>query len=209
MEHVSMYLPKPGEGGTFTPPPAGTFPAICYRIIDLGTHEVPGYQGGPQTHKHQVMISWELKDEEAVTEDGKPMTMHKTYTWSMHEKATLRKHLEAWRGKAFNEADFGDGGFNVKKLLGVACFMGVVHSDGKDGNTYANISAISKLPKGMDPGAPVNPLTYLALEHGGFDEEVFMGLSDKLQLKIKSSPEYQKMKTGVVDHFSNGDSIPF
>jgi hypothetical protein len=210
MEHISMHLPKPSEGGSFTPPPSGTFPAICYRIIDLGTHEVPGFQGAPPKSQRQVMISWELKADEAVTDDGKPMTMHKTYNWSMHEKATLRKHLESWRGKAFSEADFGEGGFDVKKLLGVPCFMSILHNE-KDGNVWANISGISKLPKDypMAGRTLVNPTAYLFITADEFDEEVLTSLSDKLQLKIKTSPEYQRMTTGAVDHFSSGDEIPF
>jgi hypothetical protein len=33
-----MYLPRPSESN-FRPVPAGTWPAICYRVVDLGTQE--------------------------------------------------------------------------------------------------------------------------------------------------------------------------
>ena len=51
------------------------------------------------------------------------MSIHPKYTLSMSEKANLRKHLETWRGKAFTEADFGPGGFNMAKLLGVNMYL--------------------------------------------------------------------------------------
>ena len=206
------YLPKPNEGGTFVPPPAGTFPAICYRILDLGTQQT-SYMGKPK-RAHKILISWELKDEEAKTEDGQPMTVHQSFTWSMHEKASLRKVLESWRGKTFTESDFGPGGFDVRKLLGVPCFLGIVHAE-KDGNTYANISAISKLPKGMSAGEPINKPLYMWIEEGLFDRDEFLKLSERLQEKIKSSPEYQAMTNGhapqehVIDGDFHSDPIPF
>src|SRR6478735_3792609 len=99
----------PSPSGNFTPPPAGTFPAICYRILDLGTQH-GSYKGKPRV-AHKILISWEIKDDEAVMEDGRPMSIHQNYTWSMNEKAALRKDLESWRGKRFTEADFGENGF--------------------------------------------------------------------------------------------------
>jgi hypothetical protein len=213
MEHMT-HLPKPSEGGSFSPPPAGTFPAVCYRIIDLGTQQTT-WQGKPKK-AHKVLISWELHDPEAMTEDGKPMSVHQQYTWSMHEKSRLRHDLESWRGKAFSDADFGPGGFDVKKLLGVPCFLGIVH-DTKDGTTYANISAISGLPKNFDKPKAVNALAYSWIEDGLFDRAVFATLSDKMQEKIKSSPEYQILENGgVSEHVSDAghrpdldDPIPF
>src|SRR5688572_17810697 len=100
------YLPQPSEGGNYTPPPPGTHPAICYRFIDLGTQtsSFPGNNGQPkQTRK--VMISWEITDPELRMEDGKPFSISSRYTWSMHEKATLRKTLESWRGAPFINSD--------------------------------------------------------------------------------------------------------
>jgi hypothetical protein len=207
MEHISMHLPKPSEGGSFSLVPAGTYPAVCYRIVDLGTQ--PSTFQGETKLKHKVMVSWELHDPDTTMEDGKPMSMHQSYTWSMHENATLRKHLEAWRGKAYSDSELGEGGFNIKKLLGVGCYMGVVHND-SNGSTFANISAISKLPKGMDTPAPVNPLTYFWIKKDTFDAGVLALLSEKIQTKIKDSPEYKRLMSGAPepDNF-HGDPIPF
>lgn len=192
-----MRLPKPTEGGDFTPVPAGTWPAICYRVIDLGTQQTT-YAGEVQ-EKHQVMLSWELKDDECVMRDGPkagmPMTMHQTYTWSMHEKSNLRKTLEGWRGKKFSDADFGEGGFDVRKLLGVPCLLSVIHNE-KGDKVYANVAGVTKPPKGMQVGTLVNPTVFIALELEEFDREAFSALPDRIKDKIMDSPEYQRLAHG-------------
>lgn len=181
-----MFLPKPTEGGDFTPPPAGVFTAICYRFIDLGT-QATQFQGQAK-HQRKVMLSWEITDPDERTEDGKPFAISQRFTWSMHEKSTLRKTLESWRGKPFEEKDFGDGGFDTRNLIGAPCMLSIVHAD-KDGKTYANISGVMKLPKQMQAGTQVNTPVYFSLDD--YDAATFAGLSEGLQNIIKDSPEYQ------------------
>ena len=185
-----MHLPKPTEGsGDFKPAPAGNIPAVCFQIIHLGTQDTT-YLGEKKT-ANQVRISWELKDEDAVMEDGRPMMISQTYTWSMHEKAKLRKDLESWRGVKFRDSDFGEGGFEIEAILGKPCLLNIVHKE-KDDKTYANIAGISPLPRGMKVNAKLhNPTAVLWLEPDLFDVGVFDQLSDYLKDKIEKSPEYQ------------------
>lgn len=202
-----MFLPKPSEGGDFSPPPAGVFPAICYRLIDLGTQQTQ-YQGQTK-HQRKVMLSWEITDTDERMEDGKPWTISQRYTWSMSEKATLRKTLESWRGKPFEEADFGEGGFDARNLVGAPCMLSIIHAD-KEGKTYANISSVTKLPKGLAAGELVNPKVYFSLE--SFDREMFASFSEGMQNIIKASPEYQALNNAPATdngyhapHFEGGD----
>lgn len=219
-----MKMPEPSAGGDFTPPPSGTHAAICYRLIDLGTQQVE-FQGETK-RQHKIMLSWELPDE--TMEDGSPFTVHKVYTYSSHEKANLRHDLESWRGKAFSPEELGNGpnAFDIRNVLGKGCLLSIVHNE-KAGKTYANINSISKLPKSMQVGDPTNTLVYFALDDDGFDSEVLHSLSDNLQNKIKSSPEYQELvnrqanrpQDGYVDQGDvpppngpddyGGDEIPF
>lgn len=185
-------LPQPGA--EFSPPPEGTWPAVCYRIVDLGT-QPQMYKGQPSDPKHIVMISWELHDDECKTDDGRPMTMHRRFTWSSSPKSNLRKTLEAWRGTPFQDADFGT--FDIRNLLGAPCLMQVVHAV-RDGNTYANVGAVVKLPKGMPAPKPVNNTSCVWLHHSIFDAEAFEALSDKMKDTIKGSPEYQEMISGEI-----------
>lgn len=211
-----MHLPKPTEGGDFVPVPEGTLPAACYRFIDLGTQNGE-YMGAPKVAR-KVMLSWEITDPDTKMDDGKPFTISSRFTWSMHEKSTLRKTLESWRGKKFEEADFGEGGFDVKKLLGVGCFLSIIHTT-KGDKTYSNISSVVKLPTGFPPAKPENALVYFSLDPTEFDREVFNSFSDNLQTIIKSSPEYQALIKPASSHdyvapsFDGGsvgmDDIPF
>jgi hypothetical protein len=212
------YLPEPTEGGNFTPPPAGTHPAICYRFIDLGTQTSKFNNESKQARK--VMLSWEITDPELRMEDGHAFTISQRYTWSMHEKASLRKTLEAWRGTPFVKSDFGPGGFNVRKLIGVGCLLSILHEPREGGGVYANINGVMKLPKGMEPGTLTNPTAFLSLDEDEFDRDVFNSLSDRLQETIKGSPEYQFLMRPhqpadyVPPHFDSADpgfseDIPF
>jgi hypothetical protein len=181
-----MYLPKPNEGTEFTPPPSGTHAAVCFRVIDLGRQDTTFGV------KHQILLSWELPEE--LMTDGRPFMVSKRYTWSTSEKANLRKDLESWRGRAFKESDFGEGGFDIKNVLGVGCLLNIVHDENeKTGKTYANVSGVSKLPKNMTTGKPTNKIVYLALTPDGFDVAALNELSEGLKNTIKSSPEYAEL----------------
>lgn len=209
-----MYVPKP-SGGDFEIVPAGNHLAVCYRFIDLGTQLVE-YKGAQKTQR-KILISWELPNELLTTGDyaGQPFTMGKKYTWSMSEKANLRKDLESWRGKSFTDDDFeGPNRFNTHKLIGAPCMLSVVH-DSRDGNTYANIKAIAALPKGMARPSPITPPVYFSLEKDLFDNAILDGLSDKLKEIIKGSPEYREIVEGVPYSPPKGepnhldDEVPF
>lgn len=210
-----MQLPKPSESGSFELTPAGTFVAVCYRFIDRGT-QISEYMGDKKIRR-EVMLSWELADE--LMSDGRPFSASKTYTWSMNEKATLRKDLESWRGRAFEDADFeGENAFNTKKLLGAPCMMTITHETRGD-KTYAKVASIGKLLKGVTPPPLVNKIQYLSLTPEGWDAAVYADLSEKMKSVISSSPEYREMmeKNHRHDDPGNGfhpghdpsDEIPF
>lgn len=183
-----MYLPPPSEGN-FSPCPAGTHLALCYRVIDLGTQETT-YQGETKT-AHKVMLSWELPEER--NEEGKPFVISKRYTWSTHEKSNLRKDLEGWRGMAFRESDFGPSGFNIKNVLGKACILGIVQ-ESRDGKTYSNIASVGKPMKGMAiPTETENTPVYLWIAPEIWDGNTFNSLSSGLQEVIRKSPEYREL----------------
>ena len=204
-----LFAPTPSSGGDFLPPPAGTHVATCYRLVDLGT-QVTEFQGESKK-QHKIMLSWELPDE--LMENGQPFSIHQRYTLSMHEKATLRKHLEAWRGRAFNDDEAGK--FDISSILGKACFLSIIHAT-KGDRTYANISGVSKLAKGTPAPAPINPRTFFSLAEP--DWTLYGLLSQGLQAVIAKSPEYAEARRGPTsdatdntpaDDDFHDDSIPF
>ena len=135
------------SGGTqYAPAPSGTFAAVCVDVVDMGLVKVSW--GGKEKSQHKITIVWQIDEER---DDGKPHAVRKRYTLSLHEKAQLRKDLEAWRGRPFTDEELQ--GFDVETVLGVGAMIGIVHST-KDGNTYANVASVSKMPRGMSAPSP-------------------------------------------------------
>lgn len=158
--------------------PAGQYISRCYKIIDLGTQEPnnPTFKAA-----HKVIIYWELLDEAKMT-DGRPFSVNQTYTVSLHDKATLRAHLESWRNKPFTKKELE--GFDLKNILGAYCLVQVFHDET---NTYANVKAIMAY-KGDKPN-PVNPNVVFDIDNP--DMAVFETLSDNMKAKIQSAPEWK------------------
>lgn len=215
-------------GTNYTPTPEGAHIMVCARIVDLGTQ--PGSGMYPQP-KRKLRIFWELPEARMTytDKDGKeqegPVLHSEQYTVSFNEKATLRKHLESWRGQPFTAADFAGppNGFHLSKLIGIPALGQIVHQH-KDGNTYANLNSIMR-PRKPDfdafKGKIEGPTIFFDLDD--FKQEEFDKLSPRLQETIKNSPEYMRIRdgegeykpgsenpgAGLDDPFNGGDDVPF
>ena len=206
-----MFLPKPNEGGDYAPAPAGTHIARCYRFVDLGTHA--SEYNGEKKIRREVILSWELSDE--FMDDGRPFTINKRYTWSMHEKGTLRKHLESWRKKPFVAEDFeGPTAFDTKNIIGKACTITIVQTTKSDGKIGSKVEAVGPMIKGAQARALVNDPTYLALTHDRWDGDVYADLPEYFKGVIAESPEYKELmqvlkQPGEPVRGALDDDIPF
>ena len=129
------------DSQSFTPAPAGVHQAVCVDIVDLGIVEVT-WQGKTK-QQHKVNVAWQIDE---LRDDGKPYLVFKRYTLSLNEKASLRKDLEAWRGRKFTRDE--EMGFDVENLLGANCLLNIQHNTVGD-KTYANVASIMPLAKGM------------------------------------------------------------
>ena len=164
-------------GGDFVPIDQGTHIAVCNMVVGLGDQETT-YMGETKV-KPQVYIRWETPNERIEHEGvDAPRVIGKTYTLSLSEKATLRKDLESWRGKAFTEQELQ--GFDLFNVLGVACQITVTHKE-PNGKVYANVTSVTGLPKGMDAPHAGNPLVKYSPE----DTDQWEHLPEWLQTKIK------------------------
>lgn len=170
-------------GGDFEQPPVGTHVARCIKVIDIGTQK--GEYQGQATSKRQCIIGFELPDELMTTGDyaGKPFTVSKFYTASLHEKSTLRKDLANWRGRDFTEQELA--GFESKNIIDKTCLLSLTAND--KGRT--KITGVMALPKGSQVGARVNDITYFSLDD--FNQEAFDSLGDGIKKLIMQSPEYR------------------
>lgn len=163
----------------FSPAPEGLHQAVCVDVNDLGMVENPF--GDP---KHQVELRWQLDLDDPLSggENRPPrrFMVSKRYTLSLHEKATLRHHLESWRGRRFTPDELQ--GFDLEILVGINCQLQVVHNVKDNGDVWAAVQAIVPLGKGM---VKVEPRDYTRVkdrerkadgwggEQGGASDEPF------------------------------------
>ena len=189
------FIAKDSGGGDFKKVPPGAYIGRCYSLIDLGTQLTSGQYG--EKLQHKIRIGWELfgEDEEGnpltVDVDGKqmPMTISKSYTVSLHEKAGLRKDLAAWRGRDFTDEEAK--AFDVSKLLGAYCMVNATTSE-TNGKTYTNVAGLTPLPGALKNSKPAAVHENLVFDLDKPDMKVFNAFHEKLQDAIKKSPEWQR-----------------
>lgn len=198
----------PPAKASVEPVPAGAHVARLYQILHVGT--VPTtYQGQPR-QTDQVRLTFELcneKKEFRAGEGEKPLSISTRFeTYSMGKKANLRRLVEGMLGVALHDEEAR--GFDLDELLGQECLLTVVHTQGNDGNTYANIKGASPLPKGMTAPPLVNEARFLDVNE--MTQEQIDALPQFLRDKIYSSEEYQRRFRQLnTDSVITADDIPF
>jgi len=192
---------KPKTQGAI--PPASLHLAVCYSIIDLGTQEEQ-FPGKPMTLAQKVHYSWELPNLPFVTFDAtkgaQPMALFQEYTVSAGDKAKLPKMLCSWGNMDIKQLKGITSDF-LKKFLGQACMLSVVHTQAKtavDANTgqpikYAQIggNGLMVMPRMAEiakPNGTINPIKFLDLD--AFDWNVYNSLPSFLQEKIAKCKEW-------------------
>ena len=210
------FIAKDAGGGNFKRVPPGAYIGRCYSLIDLGTQLTDGQYG--QKMQHKIRVGWELfgDDEEGnpltIDIEGKsmPMTINKSYTVSLHEKAGLRKDLAAWRGKDFTDDEAK--AFDVSKLVGAYCMVNVTTSEA-GGKTYSNVAGLTPLPGALKNAKPAAVHEQVLFNLDQPDMAVFASFHDKLQEAIKRSPEWSRRKDthahAAHDYEDIAEEIPF
>jgi hypothetical protein len=178
---------------------AGNYVARCYKMVEIGTCDEE-YQGIKKT-AHKVRIGFELPTELKIfkPEDGEqPCVIDKEFSLSLHEKSTLRRYLQGWRGKAFTDEEAE--AFDITKLLGVPCMLNVIHKPSAKDPTkiYQEIDTISPMPKGLVCPPQVNETFVFEFEN--FDESKFNVLPDFIKEKIVKTPEYKEAVSTTVEN---------
>lgn len=203
---MALTLPVGGGGGDFKRAPSGSHVAVCNMVADCGLQV--GFEGKPQ---RKIYIRFEIPAERVEYEkDGKkvegPLTIGSFYTASMNEKATLRKHLEGWRGKTFTDDEAAV--FDVAKLLGQAAMLSVVEKE-NNGKTYANIAGMSRLPRGFEAPSAENPLIYFDSDSGQAEYDALpKWLREKIDGQIVPAKPTPSESHASASDFHD-DDIPF
>lgn len=205
-----MAIIAKNNGGDYAPMESGVYVGRCVQMLQIGT--VTEIINGESKTAHKVILGFEFPTEKKVfkEENGEqPFFLRKEYTLSFHEKSTLRKHLETWRGKEFSDTEARS--FDITKLLNVPCTINVVHKQSKTGKVYAEIGSISPLMKGTICPEQINPSQVLSFD--SFDNALFESLPEYLRKKIESSEEYEemnnKLKVIINDDLPLNDDLPF
>ena len=197
------------------PVEAGSHRAVLYSLVDLGTQR--SEWEGKEKWQAKVRLTFELPDltdEFEVVENGKttkvekPLVISTEKTRSLGEKSSLRQLLETWRGQAFTAAELKN--FSLKNLLGKPALISVTHKTSAAGRTYAAITSVSKLPKGMKAAKAFNEPVYYEIEEG--EGGAFSILPQWLQDKIRNAKEFSKAKpatAAVTSDEASDDGVPF
>lgn len=195
------------DKGSNTPPvEAGVHHAICYGVCDLGTHYSDEYKKAV----HKIVVLWELPNERITINDKDlPRAISKRFTLSLHKKSALRPVLESWRGRPFSKEELE--AFDLHKMIGANCQISVIHNE-NEGNTYANVSAVMPLPKGMPKRTLENPPLFYSMEDSlEFPEN----MPDWIKKVVQASQEFgvnqneQENGNGSSSGSTDGDDIPF
>lgn len=203
------FIAKDSGGGNFKRVPAGAYIGRCYSLIDLGTQTSTGQFG--EKSQHKLRIGWELFGEDesgaplTVEVDGQqmPMTISKSYTVSLHEKAGLRKDLQAWRGREFTDEEAR--AFDVSKLLGAYCMVNVTTSE-TNGKTYSNVAGLTPLPGALKNAKPAPVHDIISFDLDAPDMGVFAAFHEKLQEAIKRAPEWKRIGRQAEPTSNSNDS---
>lgn len=141
-----MAIKLSNKGGNDLPPiPADTHQAVCYGVVDVGTHQ-PKNPAHKPTRK--LILLFELPFERAdFGEKGNlPRGISCTLTQSLSDNAILRKFLKSWRGRDFTAQELE--GFDPRQLIGANCNLVISNNPSADGTkTFANIDGILPLRK--------------------------------------------------------------
>lgn len=151
---MGRQFSKTSDEGDFILAPEGTSAAVLTCLAYLGKHEST-WQGETKI-RELVGLAWELA--EPAEEDGRYLSVTEVLTASLHEKAKFFSRVLALTGGREPQP-----GFDLEKLLARGAIVTVVH-DVRDGKTWANVSQVGPLPRGMAAPVPSVPPLYYDIE---------------------------------------------
>ena len=199
--------------GNYKRVPPGLYMGRCYSLIDLGTQLSNGQFGAKLQHK--IRIGFELFGEDesgkplTIDVDGTemPLTITKSYTVSLGDKAALRLDLAAWRGRDFTDEEAK--AFDVSKLLGAYGMVNVTTKE-TGGKVYSNIAGLTPIPGALKNAKPAPVHQNVIFDLDAPDMDVFATFHEKLQAAIMKSPEWANATGGkhTTPPDTEGEDIP-
>lgn len=133
------------KGRPFAVHPATTCAARIADVVNLGP-KVEAFPGSPEHLSNKVALV--VQSSKINPDTKKPFEPFLELTLSFHEKANLRKVLEALRGRPYTEVE-AEHGIPLHKLVDFRCLVTVAHKTARSGNTFGKIMGLSPMPEGM------------------------------------------------------------
>jgi hypothetical protein len=208
------FTAKKQTESTTPPIPKGTYQAVCYGIVDIGTQ----YSKMFDSESHKFIVLWEIPSPKLRLKfkDGKgnerdlPRTISKTYTMSLGKKSNLRADLVSLFGQEPED------NYDPRKLLNVNCLLTIVHKVNETTKKVrATIGSVSSLMDGMTEIKPESPIVSYVIEEDGIDN-IPKNIPDWIVDDIKESGEYkgtsstnsQEDLEDLPEYFGNNDNEP-
>lgn len=197
---MSLIAKEP-EGSNIEPLAEGVYIGTCYLLADIGEQYNKKYDNWAS----KIVIGWEINGE-TITIDGQeePRTISSFYSLSLHEKSSLRKDLECWRGKKFTPEELS--GFDLRKIVGTACQLQIGHNVNAEGKTRAVVKAIMALPRGFQH----DPATQRIIFDMDTDRDQLEMMPKFVQNMVEKSKEYQEADASAEERpFDNDEAAAF
>ena len=142
---------------------SGIVCAVCYMVVDCGTH-LTEYKG-ETLKRRKVRLGFEIPSFRIeIEKDGKkvdmPRVLSEVWTASTGRKSNLRSVLQRWDGKEL-EGDYPE--YDLKTLLGRQCQLQVVERKKKNGGMCSKIIDILPPTAGMELECE-NPHVYFSFD---------------------------------------------
>ena len=138
MATTPLVAPKPTSN--FEIAKEGITQAVIAEVRNLGLQKETF--NGVEKQVHKILLRWQLAELDAKN-NNEPKRIYEKFTFSLHEKAKLRKRVVCIFKKEPPE------NFDFNALVGVNRNVVIEHNLGKDGKTYANIGSILPMNAGQ------------------------------------------------------------
>ena len=186
-----MTIPVPVRQSIVTQEylPDGQYPAILYRIVQLGT-QVEKFKNQNRSVK-KVLFSFVIP---SVTKSHKaelvPYVVHKEYTESLFETAHLRRDLIKMVGHDFLTEETNTD-YDLADQIATACLVTTRQRVINPTTTYVDIIDFAPIPDDMLSPDFTTDLSLFTLSP--FNWNAFMALSERIRNRIMASKEYQAL----------------
>lgn len=200
------------EGGNFFAvklPPAGTYPAWCYSLIDIGIIETE-YKG-VKSKSHRIYITFEMPTIKASFSENRnpePFVVGLELTLITSDRANLTKLVQNWRSKPFTPEE--KRAFNPTVMVGKPALVNIIHKrksnyanmnidEITNENTFLKFNGISSVPQGMQMPEKVNEAFIWDWDEQikNFNAKMFSKIPNWLADKTKGSDQYATMLSAL------------